>query len=527
MSRRRGRLRLISRRLAENGEVLLASYRELSKAIREEALLTPAAEWLVDNFHLVESQLREIRENLPASYYRELPKIQDGHLAGYPRVYGIAWAYVAHLDSRFDPDALRRFVAAYQEVHPLTIGELWALPTTLRLILIENLRRMAETIVRARRLRREADQIADALLGVGTGHPEEARLALERYASAELPQPFAVQLLLRLREHDPDTTPGLTWLLDRLAAEGTNPDDVVNETHRRQAASNVTVRNIVTSLRHINSFDWAEFVEGVSLVDQVLTAESSYSEMSFATRDRYRHSIEELSKDPGTSELDVAHATLELAEAQLADRRQRDPGYFLLGEGRGRLETTIGFRAPVGLRFARFVRRHATVVYVGSIVLWRAWRDPAPHDDRELLAVAVGDGAAGPDPGDRHRGDHRQPGGGSFTHPEELPSLALRHGPTADLRTMVAIPALLDPARPGRRAGGAPRGPLPRQPRRRTLFRPGQRLAGLRRARAARRHRVVDGGESGGGATQPAPWAGAGRRRSLPPLPSEPPVQPG
>ncbi|HKY46425.1 MAG TPA: glycosyl transferase, partial [Acidimicrobiia bacterium] len=444
LSGRPGRLRLIAKRLADNGEVLLSSYRELSKAIREEALLTPAAEWLVDNFHLVESQLREIRENLPASYYRELPKTKTGHLAGFPRVYGIAWAYVAHLDSRFDPEALRRFVAAYQETNPLTIGELWAIPTTLRLILIENLRRMAEAIVLARRLRRQADQIADGLLGVGSSQPGDARLALDRYGTVDLPQPFAVQLLLRLRDHDPEATPGLTWLLDRLAAEGTPPDDVVNETHRRQAASNVTVRNIVTSLRHINSFDWADFVEGVSLVDRVLSAESSYSDMSFATRDRYRHTIEALSKKSGTSELGVAMATLELASAQLTDRRQRDPGYYLLGEGLGQLEARIGFRPGLGLRFSRFVRRHATLAYLGSIAavaglalviplltIETAWPwgwvmallALIPATD---IGVTVVNRAVA-----------------ALTHPEELPSLALRRGPTADLRTLVAIPALL------------------------------------------------------------------------------------
>ncbi|HEX5671181.1 MAG TPA: hypothetical protein VFY46_00500, partial [Acidimicrobiia bacterium] len=187
LSQKQGRLRLISKRLSENGEVLLASYRELAKAIREEALLTPAAEWLVDNFHLVERQLREIRDNLPPSYYHELPKVEGGHLTGYPRIYEIAWAFVAHLDSRFDAEGLRRFVAAYQEVKPLTIGELWALPITLRLLLIENLRRMAEPIVQARRLRREADKIADGLLGIGDGRKAEARQALDRYTSRELP----------------------------------------------------------------------------------------------------------------------------------------------------------------------------------------------------------------------------------------------------------------------------------------------------------------------------------------------------
>jgi cyclic beta-1,2-glucan synthetase len=444
LSRRRGRLRLISRRLAENGEVLLSSYREMSKAIREEALLTPAAEWLVDNFHLVESQVREIRENLPRSYYRELPKLEGGHLAGYPRVYGIVWAFVAHLDSRFDPDALRRFAIAYQEVEPLTIGELWAIPITLRLILIENLRRMAETMVWARRLRREAEEVADGLLGIGGGRAAEARATLDHYGSAELPQPFAVQLLQRLRDHDPETTPGLTWLLDRLAAEGKAAEDVVNETHRRQAATNVTVRNLVTSLRQINSFDWSDFVERVSLVDHVLGAESTYQEMSFATRDRYRHAVEELSKGSATSELDVAKTTLRLAGAQLVDRRQSDPGFYLLGEGRTVLEDQIGFRPGAGLVLSRFIRRHAAAVYLGSIAIVigltlavpllmteRSWTlrlllaGLALIPASDIAVVLVNRAIA------------------ALTHPEELPSLALRQGPTAGLRTLVAIPAML------------------------------------------------------------------------------------
>ncbi|HUO45738.1 MAG TPA: glucoamylase family protein [Acidimicrobiia bacterium] len=443
VSGRHGRLRLISRRLDENGDVLLSSYRELAKAIREEALLTPAAEWLVDNFHLVESQLHEIRENLPPSYYRELPKLEGGHLAGYPRVFGIAWAFVAHLDSRFDPEALYRFVDAYQEVKPLTIGELWALPITLRVILVENLRRMAEQIVSARRLRRAADELADGLLGVGEGRTGEADVMLDRLEARELPQPFAVQLIQRLRDHDPETTPGLRWLLDRLAREGTNPDEIVAQTHHRQAATNVTVRNIVTSLRHVTAFDWADFVEKVSLVGRALHDRSSFGEMSFATRDRYRHAIEDLSKGSGTSEQEVAETTLRLAESQLADRRQRDPGYFLLGEGRNQLEREVKFRPHLGMVLSRFVMRHAAAAYLGSMVVvtalalaipvlatepgpWRwlmAFLALIPATD---IAVTIVNRAVT-----------------ALTQPKELPSLALRNGPTQELRTMVAIPAML------------------------------------------------------------------------------------
>src|ERR1700686_3442026 len=184
-------------RVAENGRVLLEYYRATAQAIQREQAITPAAEWLVDNFYIVEEQLREIRDDLPSGFYRKLPKLASGHLEGYPRVYGVAWAFVAHTDSRFDPEALRRFTLAYQRVQPLTIGELWAVAITLRVVLVENLRRMAERIVRSREGRHEADTLADGLLGPGG---QSAVLpALHQLEKAPLDTAFAVQLIQRLR----------------------------------------------------------------------------------------------------------------------------------------------------------------------------------------------------------------------------------------------------------------------------------------------------------------------------------------
>src|ERR1700675_1504784 len=154
-------------RVAENGRVLLEYYRTTAQAIQREQIITPAAEWLVDNFYIVEEQLREIRDDLPPGYYHKLPKLASGHLEGYPRVFGVAWAFVAHTDSRFEPELLRRFVMAYQRLQPLTIGELWALAITLRVVLVENLRRLAEVLGRSSRAREEADLLADNLLGTG------------------------------------------------------------------------------------------------------------------------------------------------------------------------------------------------------------------------------------------------------------------------------------------------------------------------------------------------------------------------
>ena len=135
------RFKLLNPRLKDNGEVLLAAYYSLTNAIREEQSVSPAAEWLVDNFHIIEEQLREIREDLPTGYYRQLPKLKEGEFAGYPRIYGVAMSIIAHTDSRLDVEALERFLRSYQAVTPLAIGELWAIAITLRIALVENLRR--------------------------------------------------------------------------------------------------------------------------------------------------------------------------------------------------------------------------------------------------------------------------------------------------------------------------------------------------------------------------------------------------
>ena len=140
VSSRTSKGRVLAKRLAENRAVLLRAYRATVKAINDARPVTPASEWLVDNYHLVERRIHEIRSDLPPGYYRQLPKLADGPFTGYPRVFGIAWAFIAHSDSRFDSEMLVRFVSAYQEVQPLTIGELWAVSITLRIVLIEKSR---------------------------------------------------------------------------------------------------------------------------------------------------------------------------------------------------------------------------------------------------------------------------------------------------------------------------------------------------------------------------------------------------
>jgi cyclic beta-1,2-glucan synthetase len=444
--------RSLGARLKDNEAVLLAAYRAIGAAAGQGRTISPAAEWLLDNYHLVEEQIREIRQDLPPGFYRRLPKLASGPFDGYPRVLGVAWAFVAHTDSRFDPDALRSFVRAYQSVQPLTIGELWAVAITLRIVLVENLRRAAARIVSSRAAREEADVLADRLLGVN-GYSAEPDALLGRNADPDSFSPaFTVQLVQRLRDQDPRVTPALQLLEQRLAAQGTTADETVRDEHQRQGASNVTVRNIITSMRLLSDVDWPQFFESVSLVDDLLRCGSDFAAADFSTRDLYRRAIERFARGSKLTELAVAGAALAAAKESAAtqspgDQRRLDPGYYLIANGRRSFETTIGYRGPLFGSAQRFGPAIGVGNYLAAIALVGALALSLPLFILSAWGIARAElallGVLGLIPAlDAaialvNRGVMRVVGA------TILPGLALRDGVPAHLRTMVVVPALL------------------------------------------------------------------------------------
>ena len=434
-------------RLRQNSAKLLADYRTLALAVRAGDKVTPAAEWLLDNYHVIDAQIRTIKEDLPADFYRQLPKLAQGPLAGYPRVLGVAWAFVAHTDSHFDLEALRRFVSAYQRVQALSIGELWAVAITLRIVLVENLRRAASDIASGQQARQSADRVADRLLGVDG--PSDSQALSEAYAADANPSAaFVVQIVKRLRDQDPDVTPALALLERRLAAEGLDATAAVHLEHQRQSGSNVTIRNIITSMRLISDIDWSDFFESVSLVDVVLRGDAGFAAMDFATRNLYRSAIEELARGSTLDEIQIARAAVDAAASgAAASAREGESGYYLIAAGRLAFEAKIGYRAPLSWRPHRLVKRHGAGAYIAAVAVVAlialgfalhavdtgvdgAWRlallalagfVPAMDAAVALVNRAVARGI----------------------HASILPGLALREGVPADLRTLVVVPTLL------------------------------------------------------------------------------------
>jgi cyclic beta-1,2-glucan synthetase len=459
----------LASRLKDNGTILLNAYKGIAKAVGEGHSIPPAAEWLLDNYHIVEEQVREIYDDLPPGYYRQLPKLADGPFIGYPRVFGVAWAFVAHTDSLFQPEMLRRFLRAYQRVQPLTIGELWATPITLRIVLVENLRRAAIQIQQGTAQRQEADTIADRLLSVNGQQPGAMALILQAYQQKPLDEAFVVQLVQRLRDQDPKVTPALLWLEKYFAAKGVTADQSVHDEHQRQGGTNVTVRNIITSMRLISNLDWADFFESVSLVDDQLRGDSAFAEMDFSTRNLYRSAIEELARGSKLTELEVTHHALQAANdakqvpsvnadgietARAAPSshpvetvREEDPGYYLIGNGRRAFETRLGFRAPASKWLGRSIASLGIGGYIALVVLMTAAVLSVPL--LILHALHVGGSGLGlltalgfiPAIDAAIALVNRGVTGGFRA--TLLPGLELSEGIPAHLRTLVVIPTLL------------------------------------------------------------------------------------
>jgi len=434
-------------RLNSNVEVLREAHRYIGGQAATGYDVSPAAEWLLDNFHLIEAQLAPIREGLPRRYFRELPVLVEPPLAGLPRVYGVAWAFVAHTDGDFDEDLLATYLCAYQETRELHLSEMWALPTTLRVVLIENLRRLAERVACNKAAREAANLCCERLDRLGVAELEQVLLPLERRGVGRM---FLAQMALRLQDRLPDAGTGLrpehlAWLQRAL------PDAAAQHAQHGadQAADNLSVRNAVNSLREIGDADWADIVARTSALMQSMLRSPVFEAEHATTRDETLHGIERLARRSGLAEGAVARRLLDLmASADPDDPLSGVPGHWLTGGGRPALLRVLGLQERGVRAWRAFAAPLALPAFLAGLLLATlgllAWlvEQLAPLAAAPRLGVALL--LAFPASEAVVAVINRLIS--ESARPRPLPRLALREGIPAEHRVLVAVPALLSSA---------------------------------------------------------------------------------
>lgn len=307
---------LLLKRLDSNEQILVETCKVLTKAVKSKSRIAPAGEWLLDNFYLIEEQIRTARKHLPKGYSRELPRLAKGPSSGLPRVYDLALEAISHGDGRVDAETLRLFVSSYQAVTPLKLGEFWAIPIMLRVALIENLCRVSARISAARIHVNLAQSWSDRMMEIADSDPKSVILVIADMARSDLPMvsPFVAEIARRLQGHGPALALPLTWIEQRLAESSQTIEQLFLSENQHQAADQVSISNTIGSLRFLGAMDWRIFVESLSVVEKVLLEDFNgvYGGMDVATRDRYRHVIDRLSKCSALTEMEIARAAISL-----------------------------------------------------------------------------------------------------------------------------------------------------------------------------------------------------------------------
>ncbi len=349
------------RRLDAHVRALQQVYRELAEDVRAGEPPTPAAEWLLDNFFVVTAAARDVRHDLPAQFFRRLPRVASDDYAGHPRVYALAVELLRWSAGRLDGERLQRFITAFQSIAPLTMGELWAWPSVLKLALVEFVRTRADVLSTTRQHRRHADEI----VALAVGSPK-------REWPSEMHPAFVIRMLQRSQEHQ-HAAALRREIEDVLAAGGRSIEEAIASEGRHQASEAAAMASLITSLRFISSFDWNEFFESVSRVELVLQRDPAgvYARMDFRSRDRYRHAVEELADPTGDAQLRIALKSVEQARRigeVTPGARGAHVGYHLIGDGRTAFEKSIAWKPEFGERLRRAFFTWATPGYVGTII---------------------------------------------------------------------------------------------------------------------------------------------------------------
>ncbi|MFL5606070.1 MAG: glucoamylase family protein, partial [Gemmatimonadaceae bacterium] len=376
--RRRPRSLLV--RLDATAAVLRNIHADLARVTAMDIAVSPAGDWLLDNYHVVLAQIAEIRTTLPADYYNELPKLADASpFAGYPRIYEIAIELIAHTDGRLDESTLELMAREYQRVTPLSMGELWAMPAMLRMGFLENIRHMAQRAARDAADTLAADEWVSRLLAADDAGPTVLARALSEFVdrSPALTPAFLTRFLQQMRSRRADFTP-LLWVEQWIAEDVMSVEQAVQRSTQRLALTQLVMANSIESLRAIGNIDWRDFVEGASLADAILRRDPAgvYGSMTFGTRDRYRHAVERLAKRGRLSELDVATAAIAAATtaAVRAGPSALDAhvGYHLIDAGQGALESSLRASPSLAERLRRMAHAAPSTTYVGTIALLSA-----------------------------------------------------------------------------------------------------------------------------------------------------------
>ncbi len=336
-------------RLNDNYSYITTVYKSLNEDIQQQRSVSPAAEWLLDNFYIIEEQVKNLRLGFNMEDYRRLPILKSGLMKGNTRVYAIATELVSHSDGQIEEEMLLKYLKAYQSHNILFNREILMIPTMMRLALIENVRMIAQRIKSTRSQWQLADDIVDEFW---MGDKERSDVMIQQLKNKhdilqdDNPS-FIEHLFYRLRRSGKSYFHVLKFIDENLDKYDTTTEKIAQKEHNIQALSTVAIGNSILSLKYIATHNWTNVFDEASFVENILKQDplNIYASMDEKSRNHYRIQVEKLAKIYGVSELHIAREAVQLAQNGLTlpdddplKPRKCHVGYYLIAQGITQLE---------------------------------------------------------------------------------------------------------------------------------------------------------------------------------------------
>jgi len=363
--------RKLMKSLDKSYKDILKAYEYIDKDTKNKRDIVPAAEWMLDNLYLIEKEYKDIKNNMPDSYYRGLPVINKGILKGYPRIYHIAVELVSHTDGRIDENTIETFINAYQKNAVLNMGELWALPIMIRIALVQNISKISRNIIYSLKEKKRGDLLAEQFINAYNKNNLEEEIKKISNENMDLSIHFIERFLKTLRDSGIDNTEIYKWIDSKLELQDLTAEKMIILEHKRQTSFQISIGNSITSMREIEAINWRNTFEKLSFVEKILKNDplKVYENMDFESRDNYRHSVEKLAKRSSNSEIFIAKKALECAESGGKEDFEKHIGYYLIDDGVNTLKEVINYKEKGILRLNKINKKSKVVLYISSILI--------------------------------------------------------------------------------------------------------------------------------------------------------------
>ena len=453
-TKRKYAMKRITRRIESKFQDIFLTYKSFNEDASVGFPIPPAAEWLLDNFYIIEEQKSIIVREL-CDVRKALPVITEGIYSGFPRIYTIAIEIVSHIDGNANEKVIRDFIFAYQRYNFLSIEELWMLTLMVKAALFEKLWVVCEKMNSTHQDWHKAEQMLDIINDNNQANDNCENFNSQIEALDDITPAFVEYLIKKLRKKGSKTLWMIKCIDGILAQKSTTTDSFISIDHLNQAVTQVSIGNVINSLRTLSGFDSTVLFEDLSEVERILKQDpcNIYSKMDFNSRNQYRNTITKLADKFKTTEIHVARLCYGLAE-EAYNLGNQEPsadhiGYYLIGKGQKSLFESLNSTSKNVIRYKKLNEKYSVNLYISAIIIFSIiivlipliYSFKRETNTADIFCVIIG--IVGLIPASEIVISITNSSLGSLVKPARLPKLELKKGIPQELSTMVIVPTLV------------------------------------------------------------------------------------